>query len=158
MDAINRCKVQEIVKRSEASNILPTRWVLCCKGVDQIRKARLVIRSDKQEKQTHLDETNAPTLSRDLLRIFVALTAGKRWMTRQLDVSTALLNGQLDKTVYAELPSLAYSERLCRDHDALLKKSLYGLKQSPLLWANAVTESLKNIKFVRCDHEPCLYV
>jgi hypothetical protein len=61
MDAINRCKVWEIVKRSEANNILPTRWVLCRKGGDKIRKARLVVCGDKQEKQTHLDKTYAPT-------------------------------------------------------------------------------------------------
>jgi Reverse transcriptase (RNA-dependent DNA polymerase) len=158
IDVINRCKVWEIVKQSEASNILPTRWVLCRKGDDQIRKARLVVRSDKQEEQTHFDETFAPTLSPDSLRIFVALTAGRRYVRRQLDVSTAFFNSQLDKTVYAELPSLAYSERFRRDHVALLNKSLYGLKQSLLLWANAITESLKNIQFVRCNHELCLYV
>jgi Reverse transcriptase (RNA-dependent DNA polymerase) len=79
-------------------------------------------------------------------------------VTRQLDVSMAFFNGQLDNTVYAELLSLAYSERFRIDHLALLTKSLYGLKQSPLLWANAITESLKNIQFVRCNHEPCLYV
>jgi Reverse transcriptase (RNA-dependent DNA polymerase) len=77
---------------------------------------------------------------------------------RQLDVSTAFLNGQLEKYVYAELPSLAYSEKFGRDHVALLKKGLYSLKQSPILWANAITEPLKNIQFIRCNHKPCLYI
>jgi Reverse transcriptase (RNA-dependent DNA polymerase) len=46
-----------------------------------MKKAKLVVHGNKQEEQMHFDKTYAPTLSLNSLRIFVALTAEKRWVT-----------------------------------------------------------------------------
>ncbi|RVW34482.1 Retrovirus-related Pol polyprotein from transposon RE1 [Vitis vinifera] len=61
-----------------------------------------------------------------------------------MDVKNAFLNGELDEEVYMDLPSGfdgGYKGRkVCR-----LKKSLYGLKQSPSACFDRFTKSIKNM-------------
>ena len=60
----------------------------------------------------------------------------------QFDVKTAFLNGQLEETIYMQVPKgIEHGEnQVCR-----LKRSLYGLKQSSRVW---------NSKFVS---DPCVF-
>ena len=51
----------------------------------------------------------------------------------QLDVKTAFLHGNLDKLINMEQPA-RYIDIHHPEHVCLLKKSLYGLKQSPRQW------------------------
>ena len=38
-----------------------------------------------------------------------------------------------------------------------LKKSIYGLKQSPRCWNSALDSQLKKMGFVQADSDPCIY-
>lgn len=48
----------------------------------------------------------------------------------QLDVKTAFLHGDLDEQIYM-VQLVGYVDSIKAQHVFLLKKSLYGLKQSP---------------------------
>ena len=48
----------------------------------------------------------------------------------QLDVKTAFLHGDLEEKIYMSQPA-GYVDSINPNHVCLLKKSLYGLKQSP---------------------------
>ena len=50
-----------------------------------------------------------------------------------------------------------YSRRQ-RNFVCRLKKSIYGLKQSPQCWNIATDDHLKKMKFVQTEGDPCLYV
>ena len=39
-----------------------------------------------------------------------------------------------------------------------LKRSIYGLKQSPRCWNHAIDRQLKKMKFKQTASDPCLYV
>ena len=39
-----------------------------------------------------------------------------------------------------------------------LKRSIYGLKQSPRCWSNAFTEFMKDIGFKQSTSDPCVFV
>lgn len=39
-----------------------------------------------------------------------------------------------------------------------LKKSMYGLKQSPRCWKYALDSSLRQLGFVQTSGDPCIYV
>ena len=39
-----------------------------------------------------------------------------------------------------------------------LKRSIYGLKQSPRCWNHALDAELKNMGFVQSSGDPCIYV
>ena len=63
------------------------------------------------------------------IRVVISLVVNLDWPLMQLDVKNVFLNGDLEKEVYMDLPPRAKIEgngKACR-----LKKSLYGLKQSP---------------------------
>ena len=72
----------------------------------------------------------------------------------QLDVKTAFLYGDLDKTLYMKVP-----EGMTSTPNSVLKlrKSLYGLKQCPRCWNNKFNSALIKLGFIRSSHDYCLY-
>jgi hypothetical protein len=63
--------------------------------------------------------------------IIISLAANPDWPLHQLDVKNAFLHGDLNETVYMAQPPGFESKGECVCH---LKKSIYGLKQSPRAW------------------------
>ena len=72
-------------------------------------------------------------------------------------MTTAFLNGTLEEEVFMRQPEgfvVEGQEHLvCK-----LKRSLYGLKQSPHCWNSILDEYLKQLGFVRSTSDPCIYV
>ena len=65
------------------------------------------------------------------VRLLISLAASHLWPLHQLDVKNAFLYGDLQETIYMDPPpgfraEGEYLGKVCR-----LRKSLYGLKQSP---------------------------
>ncbi|XP_049405441.1 F-box/FBD/LRR-repeat protein At1g13570-like [Solanum stenotomum] len=75
--------------------------------------------------------------------MLLSLAANFDWPLQQFDVKNSFLHGELSEKVYMdyppgyEIPRL-HDYRICR-----LKKSLYGLKQSPRVWFGKFTKSMK---------------
>ena len=68
----------------------------------------------------------------ETVRLIFSLVAHFQWVIRQFDVKNAFLHCDLIEEVYMQHPSgysLGPSGTICR-----LRKSLYGLKQSPRMW------------------------
>jgi hypothetical protein len=96
-------------------------------------KARIVARGNEQVHGINFQETFAPTVRWESIRLIIALAAHHGWPIFQLDVVTAFLNGHLTDDVYMlQPPGCAKPgyERLVRK----LNRSLYGLRQSPRAW------------------------
>ncbi|KAL0409122.1 UNVERIFIED_CONTAM: Retrovirus-related Pol polyprotein from transposon TNT 1-94 [Sesamum radiatum] len=73
-----------------------------------------------------------------------------------MDVKTAFLHGDLDETIYMSQPDGFLSDKH-PDHVCLLKKSLYGLKQSPRQWNKKFDMFMQSLHFQRSAFDPCLY-
>ncbi|GMF47079.1 unnamed protein product [Phytophthora lilii] len=54
-----------------------------------------------------------------------------------MDVKTAFLNGLLDEDIYMVQPE-GYTDEERPDYVCHLKRSLYGLKQSPRMWNQTI--------------------
>ena len=85
-------------------------------------------------------DTFSPVANMASVRLFIAMAALQQWPLYQLDVKNAFLNGDLHKEIYMEQPPgfVAQGESsglVCR-----LRKSLYGLKQSPRAWFGNVVQ------------------
>jgi Reverse transcriptase (RNA-dependent DNA polymerase) len=76
--------------------------------------------------------------------------------SRQLDGNCAFLNGKIDRTIYIELPQVVYSDAERRDEIGLLKHSLYGLKQSPMLWNAHLDEAIQSLALTKSQADPCV--
>ena len=65
--------------------------------------------------------------------IILSLTAHFGWEMHQFDVKNVFLHGSLEEKVYMEIP-LVYGVINEGNKVCMLKKTLYGLKQSPRAW------------------------
>uniref|UniRef100_A0A2N9E974 Uncharacterized protein n=1 Tax=Fagus sylvatica TaxID=28930 RepID=A0A2N9E974_FAGSY len=95
-------------------------------------------------------ETFSPVAKLNSIRIIISLAANLDWPLHQLDVKNAFLHGDLNETVYMAQPPGFESKGECVCH---LKKSIYGLKQSPRAWFDKfndiiITESDKEVSIV----------
>jgi hypothetical protein len=117
----------------------PTRVrLITCKWVYKVKtrsdgslehyKVRLVARGFQQEQGRDYDETFAPVAHMTTIRTLLFVASVREWSISQLDVKNAFLKGELLEDVYM-CPPPGYSVpegMLCH-----LRRSLYGLKQSP---------------------------
>ncbi|GJX64779.1 retrovirus-related pol polyprotein from transposon TNT 1-94 [Tanacetum coccineum] len=71
----------------------------------------------------------------------------------QLDVKTAFLHGNLEEVIYMrQPPGYEKGNKIC-----LLKKSLYGLKQSPRQWYKRFDEYMLSNGFKCSSYDNCVY-
>ena len=122
----------EIVNRPVRKNILPRTWALRRKrypdGQVKKLKARFCAQGDKQIKGVDLFETYAPVVSWNTVRMLLALEVHLGLASCQVDYTSAFAHADLSDEVYVEMP-----QGFRQDGKVLrLKKSLYGLRQSPL--------------------------
>ena len=78
-------------------------------------------------------ETFAPVAKFTTIRCILAIGAAMDLEIHQMDVKTAFLNGDLDEDIYMVQPE-GFVQQGKQNHVCKLKKSLYGLKQSPRAW------------------------
>ena len=138
----------ELVIPPDGSNIITCKWVYKVKhnadGTIERFKARLVARGFQQIESIDYEETFAPTAKFVTIRIICALACSLQWPLEQCDIETAFLWATMDedKPVYMAQPE-GYVDPDRPHHVCLLKKSIYGLKQSPYLWTQLLAKELK---------------
>ena len=73
----------------------------------------------------------------------------------QLDVKTSFLCGDLDEEIYMEQPEGFVQDRnkrfVCK-----LRKSLYGLRQSPRQWYNKFDSFMVSQNFTKSEYDHCV--
>ena len=70
------------------------------------------------------------------------------WPLFQLDIKNAFVNGGLEEEVFMSLP-LGFKEKLRIGKVCRLKKSLYGLKQSPRAWFECFDKAVRRYGFIK---------
>ncbi|CAI7736833.1 unnamed protein product [Closterium sp. NIES-53] len=117
-------------------------------------KTRLVMKGFTQMYGANYDKTYALVSSYVMLRIFLSIVAILDLNLMQLDMKNAFLQSKLDRVLYTYLPDY-YKDgtgRVCK-----LLKSLYGLKQSPLLWYKALNKVLVGVGWKKSQVDEALY-
>jgi len=100
------------------------------------------------------DETFAPMTRYDSLRLIIALALHLGLDISQADIKSACLNGDLNEEVWMmPPPGIGLDGKvLC------LLKSLYGLKQVPLVWFERLSSALAELGFLSCSFDPCVFI
>ncbi|GKA44372.1 retrotransposon protein, putative, ty1-copia subclass [Tanacetum coccineum] len=86
---------------------------------------------------------------------YKAKVVARDYELEQLDVKTVFLHGNLEKTIYMRQPpgfEEGTGNKVC-----LLKKSLYGLKQSPRQWYKRFDVYMISNGFSRSNYDSCVY-
>jgi transposase InsO family protein len=138
----------------KGQQVLGCMWVFIYKtdkhGFLQKYKARLVVWGHQQA-QNGLP-TRATTLASTTFRTLMAITAKFDLETQQMDAVNAFVNCDLDETVFMKFPpGFEKPNKVLR-----LRKALYGLRRSPLLWQKELTKTFKELGFREVPEEPCV--
>lgn len=160
LDALKENGTWILVKPEQASNVVDSKWIFRIKeeaGNKRRYKARLVARGFSQRRGIDYDDTFSPVVRHSSLRFLLALAVKSGLNVDQMDVKTAFLNGDLSETVYMKQPD-GYEEKGKEDNVCLLKRAIYGLKQSPRAWNNKLNKELLQLSFKRSKNEPCIYM
>ena len=151
-------KLTELPKDRDA---IGCKWVFKVKytsdGKVERFKARLVAKGYAQRYHVDYDETFSPVVRFSSIRALLAFAVQNNMLVHQMDAVTAFLNGTLDEEIYMQQPTgyiMPNNEHLvCK-----LKKSLYGLKQSPRCWNKAFCEYIETVGFCQSAADPCVFV
>ena len=159
MDSLRKNDTWEVVQLPRGRSVVTSKWVFKSKtnpdGTLNRRKARLVARGFSQTAGVDYFETFAPVVRYESVRCVLSLAAARDMEIRQFDVKTAFLNGKLDEVVFMQQPE-GYedgTDRVCK-----LKRSLYGLKQSPRNWNARFNEFLNAEGFESTPEDTCVFV
>ena len=71
-------------------------------------------------------------------------------------MKTALLHGELEENIYMQQPE-GFTVSSKEDCVCLLKRSLYGLKQSPKQWYKIFDSFMISHDFKRSSFDSCVY-
>ena len=131
MKALEKKGKWELVDLPRGKTIVGCKWVFTVKfdGSLERCKAQLVTKGFTQTYDIDYFETFAPVAKLKSIRVLLSLAANLAWPLQQLNVKNAFLNGNLEEEVYMDAP-LGFREKF-GTKVFKLKKSLYGLKQSP---------------------------
>ncbi|CAI7891070.1 unnamed protein product [Closterium sp. NIES-54] len=158
-DSLMANDVYELVPMPPGAYLVGSHWVFKKKlgpnGEVERYKARLVTQGYTQKEGLHYNETFAPVAKSATLRTLLALAGALDLEVEQLDVKTAFLYGRLKEEVYMKQPPGFDDDsgRVCK-----LKRTIYGLKQSPRAWYTRIVEHLLSLGFVRSECDHALYV
>jgi hypothetical protein len=150
----------ELAELPEGTKPLNVRWLYKLKrnteGEIVKHKARLIVQGYRQKFGVDYDETWAPVLRKETLRLILQTAAIEAFDIHHMDVVTAFLQAEIDRDVYIRQPP-GFQDANRPDAVCKLKRSIYGLKQSPRLWNNRIDTYIKSMGFIPTA-DPCLYL
>lgn len=148
----------EVVDKPSDGSIVQCKWVLNKKldvNNDVRYRARLVAKGFTQRYGIDYENTFSPVVKHSTLRMLFALSVQWDMDITHLDVTTAFLNGNLKESIFMSFPEGFVNKS--NGKVLKLKRAIYGLKQSSLVWYDKVKECLLNIGFKISKFEPCLF-
>jgi hypothetical protein len=74
-----------------------------------------------------------------------------------MDVTTVVLHTDIDEEIYVHQPE-GFVDAEHPDWVCKLNKSLYSLKQAPLLWNHTINQHLCSNRFFPANSNPCIYI
>ena len=156
MESLIKNKAWTLVDRPRNQIIVSCEWIFKTKeGILGVEKVRLVARGFTQREGVDYNEIFSLVVKHSSIRMILALVADRNMELEQLDVKVTFLHGELEETVYMQQP-----EGFVKDKNkvCLLRKSLYGLKQSPRQWYECFDEYILHIGFTRSKFDSCVYI
>lgn len=145
--ALEKNGTWDLVNLPKGQKLVGCKWLFTVKfradGSVERRKVRLVAKGFTQTYGVDYQETFAPVAKINTIRILLSLAVNLDWSLHQLDVKNAFLNGDLEEDVFMCVPP-GFERIYGKDKVCKLKKSLYGLKQSPRAWFDKFGRAVKN--------------
>jgi hypothetical protein len=91
-----------------------------------------------------------------LIMTIFSLAIVMKWKVHQMDVKKTFFNGEIKDEVYVE-KTQGFEVHDRETHVCILKKDLYGLKQTPRAWYGWIDSFMMNLGFTKSSADPKLY-
>lgn len=152
VESLEQLETWTVVENKEGIKAIDTRWIFTLKD-NGIKKARLVVKGF-QVPDKYFETNYAPVARMSTVRAFLAHSVEENVSVCQLDVPTAFLNGVLESEVYIKVPQGIESTG---NKVLKLRRSLYGLKESPKCWNIQFNNVMLKTGLKRSGYDFCLY-
>ena len=153
--------LEEYRRKYSHVKILPSMCVQTIKkdgdGRPVRAKSRIVALGNHEDRIWEKCETFAPVLRDTTSRYLTSLATEYGRVEKQADAKNAFCNGILpdDETTIVRPPAGCPISR--PGQLWLLKKTLYGLRRSPIHWYRTIKSKLEEIGLRAMAHDPCLF-
>nr|GFC38615.1 retrovirus-related Pol polyprotein from transposon TNT 1-94 [Tanacetum cinerariifolium] len=121
------------------------------------KKSRLVAKGYAQKEGVDFEESFAPVVRLEAVRLFIVYAAHKSFTVYQMDVKIAFPYGPLKEEVYVNQPD-GFVDPYHPDKVYRLKKALYGLKEAPRAWYDELSNFLVSKGFSKGSIDPTLFI
>ncbi len=155
-DGMLKFKTWEYIDQKELTPDI-RRKALRCHHIYDIKrdlsaKNRVVVNGSKQHQDTYPD-TTSPVAGQLLLRLFLAISAFRKYHIVQLDLTNAYLHAPIQDVVFIYIPEgFPHAGEIAR-----LRKAAYGTKQGARRFYDYTVTILTHIGFTKCPNDPCLF-
>ena len=120
-------------------------------------KARLNLDGSKQMEGRDYDQTYAPVVTWESIRLLLAMNLRNKWKTRQIDYVLAFPQAPVDRECYMEIPKGIRTKNK-GDYVLKVEKNIYGQKQAGRVWNQHLVRKLVNkVGFTQSEHDECLF-
>jgi len=158
--ALEKNDTWELVPSPPGKKVVGCKWVYTVKqnpeGKVERYKARLVAKGYSQTYGIDYDEIFAPVAKMSTVRTLISCAVNFDWPLYQLDVKNAFLHGDLEGEVYMEIPP-GFTTAETEGKVLRLRKSLYGLKQSPRAWFDRFKCAMLAMGYKQCNGDHTLF-
>ena len=159
-DSLRDHNTWDLCELPPGRKLIGSKWVFKVKygesgKIDRF-KCRVVALGFSQISGTDYSEIFAPVARFGTIRTLLAIGVQRGMNIQQMDVTTAFLNGNLKEDLFMAQPS-GFEEKGCETLVCRLKKSLYGLKQSPRCWYEELSKHLVSTGFKQSRADPCVF-
>ena len=138
-------------------NIVGSRWVFTIKhdaeGHIVKYKARVVAQGFSQIHGVDFEETYAPVVRYDSLRLLLRFATLRGYHVHQMDFDTAYLNSPLGEDIYMRGPPGYAKQGMAYK----VLRALYGLKQSGRECFGTLRDKLLSLTFTQMAFDPCVF-
>ena len=151
---------EEVSGLMEGYIALGTKWVFTIKRDEHghpVRfKARLVLQGYRQRAGIDYFYTASPVAKTTSIRALLLLSALLDLEVEGMDVDTAYLNANMKQLLFTKLPN-GFTPLDASTKYLIVRKALYGAKQSGREWYELLTDTLKELGYVQLKTDPCVF-
>ncbi|KAH9650374.1 protein kinase domain-containing protein [Citrus sinensis] len=162
MRSLQKNQTWELVDLPQGKKPVGCRWIYTIKykadGSIERYKARLVAKGYTQTYGIDYTDTFALVAKINIIRILLSLVVNLDWPVQQFDVKNAFLHGDLSEEIYMDLPPGCSRPERLNQKVFKLKKSLYGLKQSPRAWFGKFTKTMVLFGYNQSNSDHTLFI
>jgi hypothetical protein len=160
IETLEKMDCWDVVDRPEGAHTIDSTWAFKIKrypdGLIKKFKARFCVRGDQQVHGVDFFETYAPVVQWTTIRLMLILEFLLKLKSKQGDITAAFVHANVEEgeNIYVEMPrGFKQKGKVLK-----LKKTLYGLRQSPRAFWLYLTEKMEACGMEQSTLDPCLFI